>query len=159
MPVPWITITLADLSVGKVAALVEQLRTAALGDGQVDPVPEIITNATNRILQEIAAGGRTVLDADATKIPPSLKSLAVRMVLREAQGRLNALGGLPLSEDEVREEKNDLRYLERLSDPKGSLTVEASTNPAAAPTVQAAFPSPMICAPDRSHSRDSQDGT
>jgi phage gp36-like protein len=156
MPVPWISLTLADLNVGKVAALVTQLRTAALAENQPDPVPEVVTNATNRIRQEIAAGGKTVLDADATKIPPSLKSLAVRMVLREAQSRLNALGGLPLSEDERQEEKNDLRYLERIAN--GNPTVEASTNPEATPSVQAAVASPRISAPERTFTRDHQDG-
>lgn len=138
----WITITLADLPVAKADALVNALRTAALGAGQVDPMPEVITNATNRIRMEIAAGGRTVLDADATKIPPSLKSLAVRMVLREGQGRLNALGGLPLSEDERQESKDDLRFLERIA--KGEITVEASSNPESTPTVQAKTGTPRI---------------
>lgn len=156
MPVTWITLTLADLSVGKAAALVENLRTAALGVAQPDPVPEIITNATNRIRMEIAAGGRTVLDATATKIPPSLKSLAVRLVLREGQGRLNALGALPLSEDERQEAKDDIRFLERIA--KGEITVEASDNPEATPTVQAASPSPLISATPRGRYGD-QDGS
>ena len=99
----WITLTVTDLPVAKVSALVDQLGSAALGTGQANPLPEIIANVTARIRAEIAAGGKTTLDAVATKIPPSLKSLALRMVLREGQSRLNALGALPLADDEKEE--------------------------------------------------------
>lgn len=153
---PWITLTLADLATGKAAAFVEALQTAALGDTQSDPLPEILAGVTTQIRAEIAAGGRTVLDADATRLPPSLKALALRRVLREGQSRLNALGALPLSEDERLEWKEDLRYLERIA--KGEITVEATTNPEATPTVQAASPSPLISAAERAWSRDAQDG-
>lgn len=154
--VTWTTLTVADLPVGKAAALVAALQTAALGDGQADPMPGICTLVITRIRAEIAAGGRTVLAADATQIPPSLKPLAMRMVLREGQSRLNALGALPLSEDERLEWKEDLRFLERIA--KGDLTVEASDAPESTPTVQAVSPSPLICARDREWSASAQDG-
>ena len=142
MPAPWITLTLANLETGKAAPLVAALRTAALGETQGDPLPEAITTVTNRIRMEIAAGGRTVLDADGTRLPPSLKSLAIRMVLREGQSRLNAVGALPLSDDEREEARQDIRFLERIA--RGEITVEASTNPESVPTVQAAVASPLI---------------
>lgn len=156
MSVTWITLTLAQLDTAKAAALVDALQTAALADGQADPLPEIITGATARIRMEIAAGGRTVLAADATTIPPSLKSLGLRMVLREGQSRLNAAGALPLSDDEVREEKNDLRFLERIA--KGEITVETSDDPEATPTVQSKTSTPRITARDRVWTRADQDG-
>ncbi len=142
MPVPWITLTVAQLDTAKAAALVDALQSAALAVAQADPLPEIITNVTARIRMEIAAGGRTVLDADATKLPPSLKSLGLRMVLREGQSRINAGGALPLADDEKEEWRQDVRFLERIA--KGEITVEESTNPEAVPSVQAASPSPMI---------------
>lgn len=147
MPIAWITLTVAQLSTAKAAALVAALQSAALGAGQADPVPEIMSGVTDRIRMEIAAGGRTVLDADATTLPPSLKSLALRMVLREGQSRLNALGALPLGDDEKEEWRQDVRFLERIA--KGEITVEASTNPASVPTVQAANPSPLLTARPR----------
>lgn len=153
---PWTTLTLAHLSVGKAAALVAALQTAALGDGQADPMPEILSGVVTRIRAEIAAGGRTVLDADATTIPPSLRSLAVRMALREGQSRLNAAGALPLSEDERLEWKTDVRYLERIA--AGDVTVEESTNPESTPTVQTVNPSPMISARGREWTACAQDG-
>ena len=143
----WITLTTGQLSDAKAAAMVDALRTAALGSGQTDPVPGIIADVIVRIRMEIAAGGRTMLSADLTKIPPSLHRLALRMVLREGQSRLNALGALPLSEDERNEERNDLRFLERIA--KGELTVEIPDDPATVPTVQAAKPSPLISARPR----------
>ena len=154
--VAWTTFTVADLNSAKAAALVSALQSAALGEGQADPMPGIIALVITRIRAEIAAGGCTVLDADATKIPPSLKPLAMRMALREGQSRLNAAGALPLSDDERTEWKEDLRYLERIAE--GRISVEASTNPESAPTVQAAAPSPMISAPCRSWGAAAQDG-
>lgn len=157
MGTPWTTLTVADLPIGKAAALVAALQSAALGDGQADPMPGIIAGVITRIRGEIAAGGRTVLDLDATKIPPSLKPLALRMALREGQSRINAAGALPLSDDEREEWRQDVRYLERIA--KSEVTVEASINPEATPTTQAAAASPMISSTPRgAWDRRAQDG-
>ncbi|MFA5263063.1 MAG: hypothetical protein WC378_04505 [Opitutaceae bacterium] len=156
MPTPWITLSVEQLATAKAAALVDALRTAALGDGQDDPLPEILSGVVTRIRAEIAAGGRTRLDVSPTKLPPSLKALALRMALREAQSRVNAGGALPLSDDEKEEWRQDLRYLERIA--KGEITVEESDSPETAPTVQASTPSPLITARDRRFTRHDQDG-
>lgn len=147
MPVSWITISVAQLDTAKAAALVDALQTAALAVGQADPLPEIITSVTARIRMEIAAGGKTVLDADATKLPPSLKGLALRMVLREGQSRLNAAGAMPLSDDERKEWDQDVRFLERIA--KGEITVEQSDNPESSPSVQAKTGRPRITPRER----------
>lgn len=152
----WITLTAADLPVAKVSALVDQLGSAALGTGQANPIPEIIANVTARIRAEIAAGGKTTLDAAPTKLPPSLKSLALRMVLREAQSRLNALGALPLSDDEKEEWRQDVRYLERIA--AGEIAVESTDSPEAAPTVQSTTPRPSISPRPLHFSRCQTDG-
>jgi len=152
----WIAINTDDLPVAKAAALVAALQTAALGEGQLDPIPEIIGNVTARIRMEIAAGGRTVLDADATKLPPSLKSLAVRMALREGQSRLNAAGALPLSDDERKEWDQDVRFLERIA--RGEITVESTDNPESAPAVQSKTTRPRISERSLRFTRHDQDG-
>jgi hypothetical protein len=152
----WLSLTIADLPAAKASALVDAMGTAALGTGQVNPLPEILANVVARIRTEIAAGGRTVLDVDATKIPPSLKSLALRMVLREGQSRLNAAGALPLSDDEREEWRQDVRYLERIA--KGEISVELSDTPQSTSPVQAATPSPRITPRDRQFTRATQDG-
>lgn len=152
----WLTLTPDLLDTAKAAALVDALRTAALRESQPDPIPGIITAVTARIRMEISGGGRTRLDVDPTKVPPSLQSLALRMVLREAQSRLNAVGALPLSDDEREEWKMDVRFLERIA--KGEITVEDSGNPEPTSTVQAAVASPMISARPRTAGRTAQDG-
>lgn len=133
MPTPWITLTVAQLDTAKAATLVDALQSAALATGQGDPLPECIANVTARVRMEIAAGGRTILDADATRVPPSLKSLALRLVIAEAQSRLNIQDGLALSEDDREQLRQDYRLLERIA--KGELTVEASDNPETTPTI------------------------
>ncbi len=152
----WITITTAQLDTAKAAALVDALQSAALGAGQGDPLPEVITAVTARIRMEIAAGGRTVLDADASRLPPSLKSLALRLVLAEAQSRLNISNALALSDDDKEQLRQDYRFLERIA--RGELTVETSDNPASAPTVQAALPTPSITPRPRRATRDDLNG-
>lgn len=152
----WISISPADLPTAKAAALVDALATAALGEGQADPIPEVIANVTVRIRAEISAGGKTVLDRDATKLPPSLKALAVRMVLRDAQSRLNALGALPLSDDERKEWDQDVRYLERIG--RGEVGVEASDNPESVPTIQGNTARPITLPRHHHFSREDQDG-
>jgi hypothetical protein len=153
---PWTTITPADLQTAKAAALVDQLHSAALGVGQADPIPEIIANVTARLRCEIASGGKTRLDQDTTLIPGSLKSLAVRMVLREAQSRLNAAAALPLSEDEREEARQDIRYLERIA--SGEVTVEVAATPEPSASVQAAVPSPRISSRTLRFDRRSTEG-
>lgn len=107
----WVAITVDDLKAAKVAALVDACRTAALGGGQVDPMAEVISNVVYRIRAEIKGCRRNTLDADETHIPRDLRSLACRMVMRELQSRLQ----YALGDDEKEEQRNDLRYLERIS--------------------------------------------
>ncbi|EIP99456.1 hypothetical protein OpiT1DRAFT_03973 [Opitutaceae bacterium TAV1] len=153
---PWITLSVAQLDTVKAAALVDALRTAALRENQPDPLPEIITTVTDRIRAEIAAGGKTRLSANPERIPPSLKSIALRMVLREGQGRLNIKNALALSDDDRKQWDKDDRYLERIAG--GNVAVEMPDDPEPEPTVQSASALPMITGRDRKFTRDQQDG-
>lgn len=134
----WITLSTNDLRDREAAALVTALGTAALGAGQADPLPELLNGAAARVRAAIAsAPGHPALGEGPGSIPPSLKELTVRLVLRAAKGRLN----LPLEPDEVREAQWDERTLRELA--LGHLRVEqpgpattAYSNPAA--TVQVA---------------------
>lgn len=107
----WTTITAEDLKDTKVARLVEALQSAALGDGQFDPTDAIIADVVARIRAEIASCSTNQLDANTNTIPKDLHRLACRMVVRELQSRLQD----PLGEDEREEQRNDLRYLERIA--------------------------------------------
>jgi hypothetical protein len=156
MSEPWIILTLSQLDDAKAAALVDALRTAALREGQADPLPEIIVSVTARIRMEIAGGGRTRLSADPSKIPASLKSLALRFVIREGQQRLNIMGALELSDSDREEWRQDVRLLERIA--RGEITVESPDDPEPEPTVQAAVALPMITGRRREFTRENQDG-
>lgn len=126
----WIPITLANLKVAKLSALVEALRTAALGDGQEDPTDEIIEGVIARIRAEIEGCDSNVLDEDETTIPKDLKPLACRMVIREMKDRLEE----PLTAQEQTAEKNDLAYLERIAACK--VPIAAPDNPQSESEVQ-----------------------
>lgn len=148
----WTTITIADLKDAKVSALVEACRTAALGSGQTDPVPNIIANVTARIRAEISGCAQNVLDADTAKIPADLKSLAARMIMREAMSRLQQ----QLTEDEREEQRNDLRYLERIA--KCDVPVGAPDTPLTTTEVQSAAGTPRMTARARNFGRAYEDG-
>jgi phage gp36-like protein len=147
----WTAIATADLKDAKVAALIEAMQTAALGSGQTDPTPNIVANVVARIRAEIKGCAANQLDSDTTKIPADLKSLACRMIVREMQSRLQ----LPLNEDERQEKRDDLRYLERIAN--CDVPVVAPDNPVDGET-QASASEPSVTAPDRSFSRDAQEG-
>jgi len=148
----WISITIDDLKDAKISALVEACRTAALGTGQTDPVPNIIANVTARIRAEISGCAQNVLDVDTTKIPADLKSLASRMIMREAMSRIQQ----SLTEDEREEQRNDLRYLERIA--KCEIPVAAPDTPLTTAEVQSPSGAPHMTARTRQFGRTYEDG-
>lgn len=148
----WVTITIDDLKDAKVAAMVEACQTAALGTGQTDPVPNIILNVIARIRAEVSGCAQNVLDADATKIPGDLKSIACRMIMREAMSRLQQ----PLTDDEREEQRNDLRYLERVA--RCEIPVAEPDTPLSTTEVQSGSGSPRIAARTREFGRTYEDG-
>ncbi len=148
----WTAITIADLKDAKVSALVEACRTAALGTGQTDPVPNIIANVVARIRAEISGCASNVLDADTTKIPSDLKSLACRMIVREAMSRIKRA----LSEDEREEQRNDLKYLERIS--KCDIPVAEPDDPLTTSEVQTGGAIELASIPTRTATRETLAG-
>jgi len=149
----WIALTINDLNNAKVAALVNALRTAARAPGQADPSTDIIATVTARIRGEVAGCASNVLDADTTKIPASLRSLAARMAVREMQSRLQ----LELNETERDEMRADERLLERINSCK--VPVEAADNPITSPEpYQSTTGTPRIVTKKRRFSRERQEG-
>jgi phage gp36-like protein len=147
----WIAITVDDLKDAKVAALVEACQTSALGTGQDDPTDTIIQDVVTRIRAEVAACRANSLDEDTTKIPADLKSLACRMIMRQCQSRLQ----IALNDDEREEQRNDLRYLERIAECK--VPVSATDDPVT-DEVQAGAVSPSIDTASLDFSAANQDG-
>lgn len=148
----WTTVTTSDLNDTKVAALVSALRTAALAQGQSDPSTNIIADVVTTIRNNIKSCAANELDITTTKIPPSLKRLACRMIVREMQSRLR----IALNDDERNERSADERTLERIA--RCELKVDETDTPETTATVQAGSNTPRINEPSRTFSRTAQDG-
>jgi len=134
----WIPITIDDLNDAKVSALVDAARSAALAEGQTDPAPRVIARVVSRIRAEIKGCATNKLDSDPTTIPEDLSDLAARMIVRRLQGRLN----ISLSDDEKTEQKDDLRYLERIA--ACSVPIAAPDNVQVVEEVQSLSGTPKI---------------
>lgn len=148
----WKTITVADLKNSKAAPLIEALAEAALGEGQSDPTGDIIANVTARVRAEIAGCTRNTLDADTTKIPNDLVSLACRLIYVEMAGRCI----IALTDDERDQFNKDTRLLERIA--SCDLPVAEPDTPTETPEVSGGVTTPMINEPSRKFSRENADG-
>jgi hypothetical protein len=147
----WVSITDADLLKTKMAPLMEALRTAAIADGQEDPVDEIRADVIVRVRNKVATCSTNKVDAVTTTIPASLKGLACRMIVREAQSRLQ----MGLTDDEREEMRVDERELTAVA--RCELVVEQPEDAVEAP-VQAVQPGPTISGRAKRYGRESQDG-
>ncbi len=125
----WFTPADTDLNDHKVAELVNALREEALGVGQTDPMPGIITEVVNELRAAIGFSGRYQLDAVETAIPNSLREMASKKIVRVLKGRLSQL--LDKSE-----EADDEKYESRLKAlTAGKWPVETPDNVIATPAV------------------------
>jgi len=147
----WISLTTADLQDREAAAIITALSSAALGNGQSDPLPGIIQSCVDLIRAHIASCSRNVLDADPTKIPASLRELAVRIILRTAKGRLN----LPLENDESQDALWDRQALKDIA--ACLLSIEAPDTPGVS-NIQSSGSMEVALKPTRQASRELLDG-
>lgn len=74
----WTAITIQDLYNSQVAPLIDAANSVALGAGQTDRVTGVIAAVVLDIRGQCARVN--ILDEDASKIPNSLKTLAVDMI-------------------------------------------------------------------------------
>ncbi|PTY02577.1 hypothetical protein DB346_08495 [Verrucomicrobia bacterium LW23] len=124
----WITITPADVDMAKAGPQVEALRTAALAEDQPDPITGAIERTILKIRQKILSCPTNRVDVDASLIPPELADVALRMVYRELQQRLNvSLTALPLTDDDRKQWDVDVRTLDAIAACK--LVVTLPDNP------------------------------
>lgn len=114
----WAAIAESDVITHISSAEIEGLRSAALADGQTDPVAPAISQVTSLVRGYVAACRRNELDADTTKIPTRLLGAACDMVVAEIIGRVP---GYDL--DEIRQGKYDkaLKLMDRVADCKFSI--------------------------------------
>jgi len=123
----WTAISIDSLKAAGHGALVDAAQTA--GVGGVDPVAESIADAVSRVRAACSTGNQ--LDADVTRVPNSLKGLAIRVALYALMERI----GYSLSEDQRDTRRNDNSMLLRINDDK--LRFETPDMPAGDAEMQA----------------------
>lgn len=134
----WITPSADDLNEARAADLVTALREEALGVGQPDPMPGIITKVVNEVRACIGFCSSTPVDATTTTVPENLKDLVVQKIIRVMKGRLLQ----PLNDDEKTEEATYQQRLVQLTQCKWP--VDVTNNPIATPEVQRGGSSQVI---------------
>lgn len=126
----WIAITSADVDDYLVAAKADALRSAALRVGQTDTVSRVIADVVQQVRLDVASSPRNVLDSDTTKIPTSLKVVALDIIIARLHLRLQQ----KLTQDQVDCQKEAERKLDLVR--KGDLLIEESASPEAEATAQ-----------------------
>jgi hypothetical protein len=139
VPTRWIPITVADIQDQKLAPLVAALRTRALeaSPPQTDPTPRLTQAVVDYIRRKIASCHNNRLDVDTTKIPASLKLLAVELIYVEMKGRLEEA----LTPDEDRKARLAETNLNRIASCED--TIEQPDDPIE-PPVEASSGTPSI---------------
>ena len=108
----WTAITEASVKSAKNSIILTRVRALASQAGDVDPLPEIIADTVATLRAACSTGNQ--LDVDTTKIPNSLKGLALRMIIRSLKDYLQ----VPLTQDERDKATEDSSYRNRISDQK-----------------------------------------
>jgi hypothetical protein len=106
----WTAIDATAVKTAKNAVFLDTARSIATAHGDGDPLPEMIADVVATIRAAVSTGN--ALDADTTKIPNSLKGMAVRMVVRRLKDYIQQ----PLTTDELKQADDDRSYLNRIID-------------------------------------------
>lgn len=142
----WAAITEADVLTVMAGPELEAIRAAALKSGQVDPLAPTISDVTDLARGYIAV--HNTLGPDGT-IPSKLMTACLDIVASRIPQRV----GHDPSEGRKTKEKEAIRLLERVSD--GRFRVE---EPATASEESTGNVTPVISAPTRRFTRETQDG-
>lgn len=119
----WNIITTDQVKTRLAGAELTALQSAALANGQADPLPEIITQVVDEVRGYIVAGGFSL--ETGTTVPSKLVGATLDIIRYRLVTRLPARG---LLTDERKEEyKNALELLKRVAD--GGFSVEEPTTP------------------------------
>lgn len=122
----WTHITADHLKALGHGAIVDKAGTVATGG--IDPIAEVLAEATARVRGACAAGN--ALDLDAGKVPNSLRGLTARLALHALMERI----GLALSPAQQRTRASDEKWLERIAEQKTRF--EAPDDPAGSAEMQ-----------------------
>ena len=147
----WITLTKADLYDTKVAALVDQVDAISLGAGQTERTTDLIAAVTAEIRRKCAH--MNALDADLTKIPGGLKTLALDLIACRIKSALE----MELNQDERNLLLARERDLNRIAD--GKDLVDLPDNPVAvSQTMQSGGSAQIVSQKTRLATRERLDG-
>ena len=94
----WTAIVSADVDDYLVSAKADALRTAALRTGQTDTISRVIADVVQYVRLAVAACPRNILDSDTTKVPSSLKTQTLDIIIYRLHLRLE----VTLKDDRVR---------------------------------------------------------
>lgn len=147
----WITLTEAHLLTKISGPELAQIREAALGEGQVDPVQPTLDQVTREVRGRVAACARNRLGAGNT-IPDELLDAALSLAVLRFEGRA---AGLSIDENSVR--ANAARSAESLL--RDVARCEFSLEqPDSVSTEVIAAPAPSFGTRTREFTRERQDG-
>lgn len=148
---PWITLAEADVLTKLAAPELAAMKTAALGAGQANPLPEVITQVVREVRGYVAACDRNRLGEGAT-IPDELLGAAISRIRFELATRLPVAS---LLTDARREANRDaLTLLSRVA----ACTFVLEQPAAVSPEVSAAPAAPRITPRARTYRREDGDG-
>ena len=145
----WITLTIQDLYNSKVAALIDAANSVALGAGQTDRITGTIADVTLSIRRQCARVN--LLDADTTKIPGGLKTVAIDVIYCRLKRALE----MELSEDERNELKRGEDTFLRIGE--GKEFIDPPDTPIAV-NFEQAQPAPAFRTRHRQFTPRNQDG-
>lgn len=125
---PWIAVGVTDLQNAQAGALVAAFQGTALGVGQTDPTGPVIAQVSDELLGDIGFSGRYTMDASQgtvtpNLIPPNLKDLCVKRVVRIMRGRLE----MPLTADQIQDERTYQSIRGQIR--RGEYPIDLTNNP------------------------------
>ena len=145
----WISITETDVQTRLAGAELSALKTAALADGQTNPLTEIIEQVVDEIRGYVAACERNTL-GEGTTIPQKLLATALAMIRFRLSTRLP---GFRVDENRRSENEQAIRLLERVAACRF-----ANEEPEEEATETVPSPSPSIGTRTRNFEAADQDG-
>ncbi|MHC1762918.1 MAG: phage protein Gp36 family protein [Verrucomicrobiia bacterium] len=120
----WLSISPDDVKTRLSGPELEALQGTGLADGQVDPLPDVISQVTDEIRGYIAAHGLNTLGPAGT-LPPQVRAAAIALIRWRLSGRL-AIGqaaGLLQTDSRRQEYEDAITFLRDVA--TGKIAVES----------------------------------
>ena len=140
----WVAITVDDLKAVAFGGIIDAAQAAAVGAN--DPVAEAVADAVAVVRGAISAGN--VLDADASKVPRSLRSLTARAAVFALMERVQ----MELSVDQRATRQADGLRLQRIGEQRQRF--ERADVPAGSGEMQPGPGGETVVPGNRGHSRE-----